>query len=365
MIRSKGFCDILRNEIDEGFKKDSMVEIIKSFFKLIIIIMFALVGYLPNKINVFKNSDNSFIKFMVDISELVERDNKFKSLFWIVIIASFLFCLYRMIKKIKNFNRKINIITLFTFGNTQFIFDRKLSRKHEIKSYKLNLSREMNSIKKYDEISKIILIQDREIEKFKNQKIDDDSILGFAGIGHTPLIFRAGYKIGDDTYFNLFHKYRDGEEFKYLSKIDETSLYESLKISKFNPEKYSDELIVILETTFEVKKHELSLLNPDNKNIIRFSLENKGFDVINNRTQIDEYVNLINTEVRQLVKENNIKVVHMILSTSAAMTFALGISMSSHYDANTIVYHYQNCYPWGIDIFKEVDDCVVITKDNN
>src|SRR5690606_38479666 len=94
----------------------------------------------------------------------------------------------------------------------------------------------------------------------------------------------------------------------------------------------SDELIVILETTYEVKNYELSLLNPDNKNIIRFSLRNKGVDVINNRTQIDEYVNIINSEVRKLVKEDRIKLVHMVLSTSVAMTFALGMSMSNHHN---------------------------------
>ena len=365
MIKSRGITTILINEIDEKFKEDSMLNIIKSMVTLIVILLLALIGHLPNKIDFFINSENTTIVFFVGISNLMDQYKGLKFIFYIIIALIIIFCFFRIKIRIKNFNRKTNIITLFSFANTQFILDKGLSKKHEIELYKINSVEEMNSIKEYKELNKVILIQDNEIKRFKDKKINNESIFGFAGIGHTPLIFRAGYKIGDETYFNLFHKYRNENEFKYLCNIDNKETYEDLKISRSILKDNSDELLVILETTFEVKNHELNLLNPDSKHIIRFSLQDKGVDIIDSRTQIDEYVSLINNEVRGFIKNNNIKVVHMALSTSVTMTFALGMNMSNNYDAKTIVYHYQHGYHWGIDIFNDDMDCVVIPKNNN
>lgn len=361
MVESKGFIKILKNEIDEKFKEDSMWSIMQSLGKVILIMILAILGISPNKIDACVNSDNTLIIILVSISNSIEKNAVLNIIFYGVIILGMFFYVFKMLIKIRNYNRKINIFTFFSLGSTQFIADKNLSKKHEITKYELDLSEEMDSIKKHEEIYTVVSKQDREIKKYIKENKDADSIFGFAGIGHTPLIFRAGYKGGDENYFNLFHKYRNAEEFKFLKKIDNSSLYESLEVSKSAVDNNSEEIIVILETTFEVKNHELNLLNPNNKNIIRFSLENKGFDVINNRTQIDEYVTLINTEIREFVKDNKIKLVHMALSTSAAMTFALGMSMSNNYDVKTIVYHYEKGYPWGIDIFNNSRDCVVIT----
>ena len=54
----------------------------------------------------------------------------------------------------------------------------------------------------------------------------------------------------------------------------------------------------------------------------------------------------------------------MVISSSVAFTFALGQGISSHYDPEIIIYHFDmnnpKKYPWGISLLKEPMNCMVV-----
>lgn len=89
-----------------------------------------------------------------------------------------------------------------TFKESQFVLSEEESKKIELDmSKQLNLKEDiehMNSINQ--DMNYIIKQQDDFIRKFKNN-ISNDTKYGYMGISHTPLILRAGNKIGDGIDF--------------------------------------------------------------------------------------------------------------------------------------------------------------------
>lgn len=70
-------------------------------------------------------------------------------------------------------------------------------------------------------------------------------------------------------------------------------------------------------------------------------------------------------EVRNIVRKNGITKVYMVISSLVAFTFVLGQRMSSQYDVETVIYHYDSktdkIYPWGISLFKDYSECIIIS----
>lgn len=212
------------------------------------------------------------------------------------------------------------------------------------------LDRKIDVTKEFSQnkIKNAVKIMDHEIESFN--RIRGDSLVGFYGIAHTPLLFRAGYLIGDQSNVFLFHKGRANDS-KFTEWSNDAGGFRINNPKELNDNIHSDELIVSISTTFEIKYEEMMDLHPQDKHIIMFTANNLGFDVIRNNVDADAAKRIIYTTTRDIVKRYGIQKIHLIIASSAAFTFLLGMGYSKQHDPACIVYHYQQShYPWGISV---------------
>lgn len=258
-----------------------------------------------------------------------------------------------------NNKKEYQIIGHLTMGNTQFIVSEKDEEYIEPCINELNLVSDMKDIRSYKDINYVVNKQDSFIKEFENKLINGEKC-GYMGLAHTPLILRAGYKIGDGSKIKIFHKKRDFEYYEALNDEENNML---IGIDRKEINKRSDELILGISTTFEINDNDLKILKPQNKNLIIFKTEDLGYDVITSQKQIECYVAYIMKIVRDFVKSNNINKIHMVISSSVALTFCLGQAISETYDPEIIIYHYESKnpkkYPWGMLLFNDSKECIV------
>lgn len=285
----------------------------------------------------------------------------YKSVKVIIAIFSFTWCCFALYNRIFNkIKERISVIGHSSLGETKFRLTSSLTKKYDFIIDNIDLVYHMKNIHKdISEIKRVVAVQDDAIQKFMNLNNDKDKY-GYMGIAHTPLVLRAGHTVGNQTRFHLFHKFRDKGYFEELS--NDTN-YEAIKIEKMIIRENSSEMIVSISTSFNIEDNQLKIFKPEEKSILKFWTDHLGFDVIKSYKQVDEYVAYIQSEIRDVAKANNILKIHLIISSSVALTFALGQGFSKNYDRDIIIYHHavrdSRIYPWGISIFNEYDKCLV------
>lgn len=255
----------------------------------------------------------------------------------------------------------VHILGHSSLGKTQFKFNESFLEESQPEISEVNIVDRMKKIEgNYANLNYITNMQDDLIENFKSS-INHNNRYGYMGIAHTPLVLRAGYKIGDEIRFALFHKKRNED---YYDELNNNEDYEKIQIEKIDMNDDSNELIVAISTSFQIDDSSLRIFEFSSKSLLKFNLENKGVDIIISYKQVDEYINYIQNKIKQVVAENNIKKVHMVISSSVAFTFTLGQSISENHDCETIVYHYDRnhplLYPWGINLFNQANECLHI-----
>lgn len=311
---------------------------------------------------------NNFVLTVLDVREVTKEYKIMNVVIYMVFIACSLILAVKFISWVCScINREdranktnINIIAHATMNKEQFIVN---SEGLEINIEEVDLSERMKEANNdFDEIDYIVGVQDDCINKFKN-KINNDDKYGYLGIAHTPLIMRAGYKIGDGTRFDLFHKQRYETCYKLLN---DGEIYDDIQVKERIVNETSKELIVSIATTYKIENYHLKCFNPSNKNFLKFEINEFGYDAILSRKQVDEYVKSILKDIRALVREKDINKIDMVISSSVIFTFALGQALSSTYDPEIIIYHYDRNgesnkkYPWGISVFKDYKECIVL-----
>lgn len=260
--------------------------------------------------------------------------------------------------------KKVKLILLAhsTFVQTQYKMSSEVLNKFSVEYFDLDLHTYISCLPSYQDMSPIIKKQDLMIDSFMKE-INNDDIFGYVGIAHTPLIFRAGYRIGDETNMMLFHKNRNEYAYKGLNHNDS---FPKLLVERELIDDTATEMLVSVATTFSINDKDLEVFQLDNKSIIKLWTDAFGFDVIQSQNQVDEYVSIIMKKLRHITENRTIEKVHLVLATSVSMTFALGRSVSKNYDPEIIVYHYDattsSKYPWGISIFKNSSDSLVINE---
>ncbi len=341
----------------------------------------ALMFYIPKFTDYLKGAsaklDNDIVKGIItiftDFNTLIEEAKVYMNINESIILYSmlgiFLVCIILTIIKLIYINKEIIdkvIIGHSSMSESQFMVE----TDDEYKIEYIDLIDDMKDTKDdYDKIKYAINKQDGLVKAFK-RTIDNKHEYGYMGIAHTPLILRMGNQIGDEVGIDFFHKSRtEGENTTEYVELNQDENFKNLKVATKILNKSSDELIVGLYTTYEIKYDELKVFNPDNKNILIFSSEDLGFDVIKSELQVKHYVQDMMKNVRKVVKDNNITKIHMVLSTSSVMTFALGQAISLNNDPNVTIYHYdinnQRKYTWGIDLSKDYRECLVITTESH
>lgn len=183
----------------------------------------------------------------------------------------------------------------------------------------------------------------------------------YYGVAHTPLVFRLGLKYGDQDNVKLLHKKRSNDDEFEEWGTGKTSIWVSSQ--EVNCSKKSDELIVAIGTSFEVKKEELQTLQPDNKHVLYLQTNPLGFDAILSYEDAQSLRVGILGQIRQLVKKYSIKRIHMVISSSVAFTFFLAQGYSEHHDPEIIVYHYdKGKYTWGINMSEQGRNAFIINE---
>ena len=323
-------------------------------------IVLCLLAYVFNYINMNINTDlfssDEFNKYFKLLKDFCWLEEKTKPLF----ILIFLLCI-AIIGLRKYFkNDTIRILFVNTFKNN----NSKINTRYINEDiYSKDISKEIgiltNDYKKYNTIVGMIDNISREFMEAKEYKV-----FAYGGIMHTPLILRLGYQLGDETYFKLLHKKRDGSYFKLL-KDNKAYIgnYTKMNVEKRLTE--SDTLVVSISTTFPITEEQLMQFNIENNNYLKFETIEKGFDVITSEKQINEYKDLIFKNIREITSSRRIKVIHLCISSSVAFTFALGQGFSRQYDSNVIIYNYdRQKYTWGLNLFENAENSIVYFEDN-
>ena len=306
-------------------------------------------------VNQFKSEIFEIIKSYASDFKLIY--NKWIYVFYTIYILNILCLIFKFILK----NESIKIMTINTFENTKVNFDTKYL--YENTNFEKDLSKNIklleNNVSNY---TKIVEELDNYVKDFMAQKAE--KYYAFAGILHTPFALRLGYKIGDETYFKLFHKKRKEDKFKLLSDKDEyLGNYTKMNVEKRLTE--SDTLVVSISTTFPITEEQLMQFNIENNNYLKFETIEKGFDVITSEKQINEYKDLIFKNIREITSSREIKVIHLCISSSVAFTFVLGQGFSRQYDSNVIIYNYdRQKYTWGLNLFETAENSIVHFEDN-
>jgi len=347
------------------FKTAKLRYLIMATIIMVFVISGDVIGIISKEVETQKIKDGLLMyKDFTNIVKIIVPNIYMRWILLILIIAVWgLICYFRIFyeEPIQKPKKIINILAHSSLGKTQFKLNEESFKILHPNIDELDLIEDVKIVKeKYDMIQSVVTKQDNFIEKFKD-KINNNDKYGYMGIAHTPLILRAGYKIGDETRFTMLHKKRNVD---YYEELNNSEGYSPIKIEKKNVKDNCRELIVAISTTFPIQDNQLNILQPENKSIIKFKIDELGFDVITSEKQVEDYVGNILSEVRQIRNDKGITKIHMVIASSVAFTFALGQGLSSHYDPEIIIYHFDisnsKKYPWGISLFKEPVNCIVV-----
>lgn len=216
------------------------------------------------------------------------------------------------------------------------------------------------------ELSGAICAQDNIVKEVLNS-CNKFTELFYYGVAHIPLIFRAGFQIGDEGCVRLLHKYRNGQsKFKEISREpDNYSFRLKGKPEYGNAE--STEMLVTVATSFPVMSEDLSIFREMDLNCeLQFKAEKKemyGFDVIDSYATMNRLRIGILDQIRKTAINRKISRIHLVLATSSDFAFFLAQGFSTYHDPEVVTYQYERSsvekYPWGISNKLPPNDAVV------
>ena len=296
-------------------------------------------------LNTVKNFKNNNISIDIFIKAVTA------TLVILIIVRIVIECLLRY----KYNCRKLKLIEHMSLNHMAISIDSSVEDNYEIEPVVINLVSEMEA----GEIPYAIRKQDSEVINVKNYLRDKNvkEEYGYSGIAHTPLIYRMGYQLGDETSFDLLHKRRNEGTFKVLSSkgVRYTIGSQEEKIVTG-----SNKLLVAVSTTTDIIDVDLIDFDLNTMNFIKFKSDDLGFDVIDSKDKVDGYAYSIMKYIEEKVKEWHITEVHMVISSSVGLTFALGQATRENCVPNLVVYNYKDGrYPWGIRIYEMNTNCLV------
>lgn len=183
------------------------------------------------------------------------------------------------------------------------------------------------------------------------------STVFYCGVAHTPLVFRFGYQWGQTKEIRLLHRFRPTEgaqEFKELPEYveEKMSYIHSDRLDELNFNLQSKHLLVSIATTYPIKDEDLARIDTSNT-MSRYNMQvdAMGFDFFNSYHKIHSYADRIIDDLRKIVKDRGIEVIHFAISSSVPFTFYLAQQMNTQQFSKIIVYHFDHGkYTWGIDV---------------
>lgn len=298
-------------------------------------------------VEVFSIADayNSLIAVFPTIQQVAQQ---YRYVFLVLTVVFFVLWIYRP---------KLILVKHVSFSKDIAAVQPNILRRYFVKEIEINQCDEM---KKNDTIVNAITIQDKTAEDIQNKR--KTSSLCYYGIAHTPLIFRFGFKMGDQNNIMLLHKIRANDSL--FEELTHESGYSSIQPNERNISIKSNELLVSISTSLPISVNDLQSLRPENKHILSFVCNNISFDSITSYKLAENFRNTVMITIRDCVKKYGIRKIHLVISSSVAFTFFLGQAFSAQHEPITIVYHFQNgTYPWGININEPANNALVINNE--
>ena len=254
------------------------------------------------------------------------------------------------------------IIKHSSFSNAQSSYEPSIVEGYSVAEKDINIVNQMAHHNIVDAIRK----QDSLIEEILNS-CDPHTELVYYGIAHTPLIFRAGFQVGDEGNVRLLHKYRNDQScFREISTNPDTHAVR-METIKVQSTKSSNEMLAVISTSIRIKPDDLLCFQShDFCCELHFEMKEKamyGFDSIVSYATMARLRAEILREIREQVDKKGIKRIHLAISASSDFTFYLAQSFSKNHDPEIVVYHY-DCnsnikYPWGISNIASPSNAVV------
>lgn len=305
-----------------------------------------------------------------DISGIANTVDNFASpilgIFENIFIKALVYALFGITLLLRAYKSAIHpraiIINHSSFSNAQSSYDPSVVSGYSVKETEINLVDQMSR----HNIVDAIRAQDGLIEEVLNS-CDKSTELFYYGIAHIPLIFRAGFQVGDEGNVRLLHKYRNHQSnFKEISAESDNGDV-NLKYSLKPCAGSSKEMLVLIATSLPVVSEDLALLRGGNICCeLRIEMQNKsmyGFDSVDSYAAMNRLRKGILDKIRETATKKNIKRIHMVLATSSDFTFFLAQGFSKNHDPEVVVYHYDRNsntkYPWGISNILSPTNAVI------
>lgn len=237
--------------------------------------------------------------------------------------------------------------------------DPKFLKQYYVKEFEISQCDLMSDPDNYE---KAIEIQDNTVNEIC--KTRHSQKLGYYGIAHIPLIFRLGYKIGDENNVKLLHKKRNNESF--FEELENTEDFSPLfKISEENKTKKSNELLISIATSRPINENELASLNKKDIHYLKFEIDSIGFDSVLSYKRAERLRNQIMDSVREACKKYGIIRIHLAIASSSVFIFFLAQAFSPQHDPEIIVYHFiRGEYPWGIIEHEKPENALVLNQNH-
>ena len=294
-----------------------------------------------------------------DISSIANTVDSFASpildIFENILIKALVYALFGITLLLRVYKSAIHpraiIINHSSFSNAQSSYDPSIVSGYSVKEKDINI---VNQMARHNTVD-AIRTQDALIEEALND-CDKSTELFYYGIAHIPLIFRAGFQVGDEGKVRLLHKFRNDQPFFKEISSDPDTYAVRLRLSTVRNTKVSNEILVVVATSLPVANEDLAVFRSGNLCCeLHFEMENKsmyGFDSVDSYAAMNRLRKEILDKIRETATKKNIKRIHMVLATSSDFTFFLAQGFSKNHDPEVVVYHYDRNsntkYPWGI-----------------
>ncbi len=254
------------------------------------------------------------------------------------------------------------IINQSSFSNAQSSYDPSIVSGYTVKEKDINL---VNQMARHN-IVDAIRVQDTLIEETLND-CDKFTELFYYGIAHIPLIFRAGFQVGDEGKVRLLHKYRNGQPYFKEISSDPDAYAVRLILSTVQNTEASKEMLVVVATSLPVANEDLAVFRDGDLCCeLHFRMENEsmyGFDSVDSYASMSRLRKGILDKIRETVTKKDIARIHMVLATSSDFTFFLAQGFSKNHDPEIVVYHYDRNstakYPWGVSNISTPANAVI------
>lgn len=198
-------------------------------------------------------------------------------------------------------------------------------------------------------LQSIVDKQYKNMHKIKAGMKNNNSLV-YLGFPHIPFALLDGVNFSGTDNVILYEYKGDSSnkdffelENEYNSDIEILNNYENYTLE-------SDEIILKIEQSFDINDEkikeivgDIDLIYLKNKDVKRWG--------ISSYAEVDKFSKEF-SKVLQWASNNNIKKIHLFMTTPVSLTFSLG-KVIEHYHPEIIIYNYNNNkYDWCIDIKK-------------